>query len=235
MGGADVSVACPCAADAHDGRGPPALPPRTIRCRDADVELVESHAGMARGERQLTPSLSKEVALMHPAHTHRRAPDWIAAAVSGFAAGAVLMVIDLLWSLATTGAGPWVTSHMIAATVMGPHVLQSHDFGFEVVTVALVAHYLLGVAFGLVLVAVSAPFRLDATIGAAALTGTVFGIVLYLVNFYGMAVFFPWFAEIRGWTALIAHVIFGVTAAVLYWKLERRGEVLDTPPGARLS
>ena len=29
---------------------------------------------------------------------HWRAPDWTAAAVAGFGAGAVLMVLDLVWS-----------------------------------------------------------------------------------------------------------------------------------------
>jgi hypothetical protein len=50
-------------------------------------------------------------------HSHRweqRMPDWTVAAVSGFAAGAVLMVLELLWSTIIQGTSPWVTSHMIA-------------------------------------------------------------------------------------------------------------------------
>jgi len=33
--------------------------------------------------------------------------DWAAAAVAGLGAGAILMVLDLMWSLAITGEGPW--------------------------------------------------------------------------------------------------------------------------------
>jgi hypothetical protein len=164
---------------------------------------------------------------MESAHTFRpepRRPDWAAGAVAGLAAGGILMIVDLLWSLATTGAGPWTTSHSIAAIVLGPDTLQSDDFSLEVVSVALAAHYLLGIAFGLVFATVSGPLRLDATLQSATLTGLVFGVLLYFVNFYGMVAAFPWFREMRGWATLAAHALFGISAAILYWTLERRGE-----------
>jgi hypothetical protein len=157
-------------------------------------------------------------------HSHRweqRMPDWTVAAVSGFAAGAVLMVLELLWSTIIQGASPWVTSHMIAAIVLGRDTLQSTDFSLEVVSVALVTHYVLGIGLGLVLAAIIVPFRFDSSIGMVLLTGAVFGVLIYLFNFYGMVRFFSWFAEIRGWTTMIAHVIFGMVAAAMYWKLEQ--------------
>jgi hypothetical protein len=153
-----------------------------------------------------------------------RVPDWPAAAVAGFGAGAILMVLDILWSLALTGAGPWTSSRMIAALVLGPEVLQSQGFDLTAVTVALLAHYAFGIVGGLVLAAVSAPLRLDSSLTLAVLTGAGFGLVLYLVNFYGMVQFFPWFNEVRGWTTLLINLIFGISTAALYWKLERRGE-----------
>ena len=157
-------------------------------------------------------------------HSHRweqRMPDWTVAAVSGFAAGAVLMVLELLWSTIIMGTSPWVMSHMIAAIVLGRDALQSTDFSLEVVSVALVTHYVLGIGLGLVLAAIIVPFRFDSSIGMVLLTGAVFGVLIYLFNFYGMVRFFSWFAEIRGWTTMIAHVIFGMVAAAMYWKLEQ--------------
>lgn len=157
-------------------------------------------------------------------HSHRweqRMPDWTVAAVSGFAAGAVLMVLELLWSTIIQGTSPWVMSHMIAAIVLGRDALQSTDFSLEVVSVALVTHYVLGIGLGLVLAAIIVPFRFDSSIGMVLLTGAVFGVLIYLFNFYGMVRFFSWFAEIRGWTTMIAHVIFGMVAAAMYWKLEQ--------------
>jgi len=153
-----------------------------------------------------------------------RVADWPAAAVAGVAAGAILMVLDLFWSVAVTDAGPWAAPRMIAAIAMGPHVLQSSGFDLSVVGFALLAHYAFGIAGGLLLAAISAALRLDSSLGLAALTGAVFGAGLYLFNFYGMANFFPWFAEIRGWPTFLINLIFGMSAATLYWKLKRRGE-----------
>ncbi|MFC5520364.1 hypothetical protein [Polaromonas jejuensis] len=149
-------------------------------------------------------------------------PDWSAAAVAGLAAGAILMVLELFWSTLASSGSPWAASHMIAAIVMGPGVLQSSDFSLQIVAVALVAHYVLGIVFGLVLAAIIAPFRGDSGVAVVALAGAVFGAVLYLLNFYGMVHFFPWFAEWRGAATLVIHLIFGVAAALLYWKLERQ-------------
>jgi hypothetical protein len=154
----------------------------------------------------------------------RRTPDWPAAVVSGIAAGAILMVLDLFWTTAITDTVPWTMSRMVAAIFMGPQTLQSSEFSVAVVVVALAAHYALGVAFALVLAAVSAPFRLDSSPGIAVATGAVFGTALYLINFYGVVYFFPWFAEVRGWPVFLAHIVFGICAAVLYWKLERRAD-----------
>ena len=156
-------------------------------------------------------------------HSYQRQlqPDWPAAAVAGLAAGALLMVLELFWSTLVSGASPWAVSHMIAAIVTGPATLQSADFSVTVVAVALAAHYVLGVVFGLVLAAIIVPFGLDSSVGMVALAGAVFGAALYLLNFYGMTRFFPWFVDGRGVQTLVTHLIFGVTAALLYWKLNR--------------
>ena len=156
--------------------------------------------------------------------SEHRPLDWAAAAVAGFGAGAILMVLDLLWSVVLTGDGPWASSRMIAAIVMGPQVLQSTGFSLSAVMAALLLHYAFCIVGGLVIAAVSAPLGLDSRLGHAVLTGAAFGVVLYMINFYGMSTFFPWFTPIRGWTTLLINLIFGISTTVLYWKLERRSE-----------
>jgi len=156
-------------------------------------------------------------------HSHRwdaRAPDWTAAVVSGFVAGALLMVMELLWNTNLMGSTPWTMPHMIAAMVEGSNALQSNGFSFAVVALALAIHYLLGIVFGVVLAAIIAPFHLDSSLGLVLLTGAIFGAALYLFNFYGMVRFFPWFEDIRGGITLLAHLIFGMAAAWLYQYLE---------------
>src|SRR5512134_72508 len=132
------------------------------------------------------------------------------------------MVLDLFWSIAVTGEGPWAASRMIAAIVMGPQVLQSTAFSLSAVTVALLLHYAFGIVGGLVIAAVSAPLGLDSRLSLAVLTGAAFGVVLYVINFHVMTTFFPWFTQIRGWTTLLINLIFGISTTLLYWKLERR-------------
>ena len=156
-------------------------------------------------------------------HWTQRARDWTVAAIAGLAAGAVLMVLDILWSSVVVGGGPWQTSHMIAPIFLGPEAVQksAYDFSIGVVTIALATHYVLGVVFGLILAAFMAPLGLDATPGRALGTGAVFGLGLYVVNFFGLVHWFPWLAELRGWPTLAAHLVFGIVAALLYWKLQR--------------
>lgn len=155
-------------------------------------------------------------------HWEHRLPDWPAAAVAGLVAGAVLMLLDLLWSALIVGESPWRTSHMIAAIVLGPDALSSGEFGLGIVTAALVTHYVLGVVFGLALAFIVAGFRWDEDPAVTAIAGALFGVVLYLLDFHLMTKVFPWFAELRGWPTLIAHLVFGVVAALLYWQFKPR-------------
>ncbi len=160
---------------------------------------------------------------MQSVRLERRSPDWLVAAVAGFAAGAVLMVLDLFWSAVVEGGGPWRTSHMIAPIILGPEILQSpsFSFNFSVVAVALATHYVVGILFGLVLAAIMARLNLDSSLPKALVTGAVFGGAVYLLNFHVMSNWFPWLADLRGWATVAAHLVFGTVAAFLYWKLER--------------
>jgi hypothetical protein len=168
---------------------------------------------------------------LHWHHWRRRDPDWTAAAVSGFAAGAILMVLELIWATLVNTDGPWRLSHLVAALTMGPGLaLQEPASGFDagIVAMALATHYGLGVGFGMALGFVIAGFHFEASAPAMLIIGAVFGLVLYGINFYAVTTVFPWFAELRGWDTLITHLVFGLSAALLYWKLARRSAEL--PP-----
>jgi hypothetical protein len=162
-----------------------------------------------------------ELHLLHAHSWERRTPDWVAAGVAGLAAGAVLMVMELFWPTFSGSSTPWATAHRVAAILIGPDALQTNGYSLGVVVAALFTHYFLGVAFGMLLSMVIAPMHLDSSNSMALVTGAVFGLLLYLVNFYVVERVFPWFAELRGWSTLVAHLVFGMTAAVLYRMLER--------------
>jgi hypothetical protein len=152
-----------------------------------------------------------------------RAPDWRAAAAAGLAAGAVLMVLELLWAASMTQDAPWRIPQLVAALALGPGILDRAPdaLGPSVVWAALLTHYVLGMLFGLVLGSIIAGFRYETDLGMVQTIGAAFGFGLYLLNFHLLTWALPWFAELRGWGTLLAHLVFGVVAAVLYWKLAR--------------
>ena len=153
-----------------------------------------------------------------------RETDWAAAAVSGFAAGAVLMVLDLLWSSIFNPGGPWRTSHMIAPIFVGVDALRTTGYGFNtgVVAVSLAVHYVGGMLFGLGAGWILAQLDLDTTPVHAGCAGGVLGLLLYLFNFHFVVVsFMPWLAELVGGPTMAAHVVFGAVAGLLYWRLNR--------------
>lgn len=151
------------------------------------------------------------------------ATDWTAAAVSGFAAGAVLMVLDLVWSALFHPGGPWRISHMIAPIFLGAgSASQVYPFSVLVVGIALATHYALGILFGLVVAWIMSHLELDGLPASAMATGATLGVLLYVLNFHVLTrLFFPWLADLRGVATLAAHVVFGAVAALLYERLKR--------------
>ncbi|TFW02984.1 hypothetical protein E4K72_13270 [Oxalobacteraceae bacterium OM1] len=156
---------------------------------------------------------------LHSERWGLRAPHWGHAAASGFIAGAVMMVLELLWNTGVMGTTPWEISHMVAAIVLGPDALTSNAFSVGVVGTALVVHYALGIVFGIVLAWLLVQFHYDTGPGATLTAGAVFGAVLYGIDFYLMAAVFPWFVALRGGATLLCHVVFGMIAAGLYWSM----------------
>lgn len=169
---------------------------------------------------------------MHSHHFTRRIPDWRAAAMAGFAAGVVFLFVELgaLWLM---GESPWVPLRMIAAIVMGPSEVSQAAFSVGIILTALVVHFALSIVLGLILAAIMAPFSFDSSVGMALHAGAVFGAAVYWTNFYGMTQVFQWFAEARGALSFLAHVVFGLVAAEIYLKLERKiDSEIDSHSGA---
>ncbi len=168
--------------------------------------------------------------LQVPSHRwESRMPDWPAAVVAGLVAGALAMVMDLLWTTLMLGSNPWHTSHQVAAMLMGPELLQGSTQGFNlgVVATAMAIHYGLGVLFGCIVAFIVTGFHYEGDLPMLEIIGGLFGIALYFINFYGLVRLFPWVAEMRSGAYLVEHLVFGMAAATVYWKLARRGSVAD--------
>jgi hypothetical protein len=134
--------------------------------------------------------------------------------------GAALRVLELLWSI-SGGENPWGTAHAIAGIAFGPDVAAASDFSVRIIASALLIHYGLGMLFGCVLAVVLSAWRMGDTPGTALTLGALFGIALYVLNFYVMTAPFPWFVAMRTLETFIGHVLFGTVTALIYWKLKQ--------------
>ena len=141
---------------------------------------------------------------------------WIRAAGAGIIAGVVATVAQIVLWWAFTDDLPHILyrdARLTAAILMGPSVLPPPStFDLEIMIVATVIHFGLSVAYGLILGL--AIHRLS--MRPALFSGLVFGLILYVVNMYGITEIFPWFSAVRDWITIIAHVVFGVSVAAAY-------------------
>ncbi|KVC70229.1 hypothetical protein WI73_14850 [Burkholderia ubonensis] len=158
---------------------------------------------------------------MHSHHYARRIPVWRAAVIGGCVAGAVFLVIQVV-AAAIIGHDAWAPLRMIAAIYFGDDALApSTTVEVGTLLAALGVHFALSIVFALILAVIIACFSLDSSVGMASVAGAVFGVLLYVVNYYGMTQVFPWFADARGWVSALDHIVFGLIVSDAYMRLER--------------
>lgn len=149
----------------------------------------------------------------------RISPVQILWAAFGAAVGSTVIEL-LLWSIAGDDAirNLLRDARLTAAIVMGRSVLGS-SAGFDpiVMGVATLVHAALSLAYAAVLAIVVR----NMSLGAALLAGGAFGLILYGVNLHAFTAIFPWFIAVRGAITLVAHLVFGVTAAAVYHVVKR--------------
>ena len=147
--------------------------------------------------------------------------NWQAALWAGLAAGIVFMMLEMLLVQFFQPKSMWAPPRMIAAILMGQEVLPPPDtFDAVIVMVAMVIHFPLSILYAFILAWIVSRWELGLT--AAIIAGIVFGLVIYVVGFYGFTALFPWFADARGWIAILAHAMFGLVLGAVYQPLAMR-------------
>lgn len=147
--------------------------------------------------------------------------DWKAAIWAGIIAGIVFMMLEMLLVQFFEPMSMWAPPRMMAAMFMGRQVLPPPDtFDAVILMVAMLIHFPLAIIYAFILGWIVSRWQL-ALVGAI-IAGTVFGLLIYVVNFYGLTAVFPWFADARGWIAIFSHVMFGLVLGAVYQTLERR-------------
>lgn len=149
----------------------------------------------------------------------------IASAIwAGLAAGLVFLALEMIMVPLFMGMSAWAPPRMIAAIAMGPGVLPPPaTFDMGIVGAAVVVHLVLSLMYAFVF----AFFAKGRSVQGATLLGAGFGLLLYLVNFYGFTSMFPWFADARNWISVSAHLVYGAVLGATYAACAKRD--LSTP------
>lgn len=144
-------------------------------------------------------------------HPHYQVVIW-----AGVVAGTLATLIQVLLWIIFTDDFPSILfrdARLTAALILGESVLPPPStFNVWLMLLASVIHFTLSIAYATLLSALTA--HLNAI--KSQLAGIGFGIALYMVNLYGFTLIFPWFTQARGWITLIAHIVFSMTAVLIY-------------------
>lgn len=139
--------------------------------------------------------------------------DPLMAIVAGLAAGTIATLAQLAsWWLAGMPLAETLfrDARLTAALVLGSGVLPPPSTAtWEILLLATLIHFSLSVSYALLPAYLAGRMRT----GPALLAGGLYGLIIYVVNLYGLTVFFPWFAVARDWATLFAHLVFGITLA----------------------
>ncbi len=146
---------------------------------------------------------------------------WWAGAFAGIIAGIVFMMLEMALVM-MQGQSPWGPPHMMAAMVLGQSVLPEPGtyapFSFMIMAVAMMIHMMLSIIYGLIGAWIMHRFDW----GWALIVGAVYGIAMYIVNFYMTApAMFPWFEMARNSTSAFSHMMFGAVFGLVYVWLRR--------------
>ena len=131
----------------------------------------------------------------------------------GTVAGIIFAMFEMIMA-AILGDGFFMPLKMIGAIVLGQGALQASYPLVTAVLVGVIVHMTLSAIYGAVFAAVvSAIGALQGNRGALIGVATIFGFILWLVNFYAIApVLFPWFLMANPVAQLLAHTFFFGTA-----------------------
>jgi hypothetical protein len=151
--------------------------------------------------------------------------NWSAAIWASVIGGLVFAALEVSMVPLFQDKSPWAPLHMIGAIALGPNAMTSPDtFDLGVIGTAVVVHMALAILYGIILAFVIA--RLD--MGMAIAIGAIYGLALYIVNFYVFTKWFPWFADARDWISIFTHLVQGGLWGCLYRIFDRR-TVTETP------
>lgn len=138
---------------------------------------------------------------------------WSRVITAGLVAGILFLVMEMLLVIFALGGSPWGPPRMMAAMVLGNNVLPPPAiFDLGIMLVGLIIHIVLSIIYAAIIAFIIKSMKM----GVAIAVGSLIGLSLYFINFYGFTSIFEWFAMARNWVSIISHIVFGAVAAWSY-------------------
>jgi len=139
---------------------------------------------------------------------------WRKGAVGGLVAGLVFLIMELALVPTVGGGELWAPPRMMGAIVLGSDALPPPaTFDAAIVAVGMIVHFALSAVLGVIFAFGAAKLKLSGAMAIVA--GAVFGLLVYVVNFYGFTAVFPWFAMARNAITIASHVVFGAVLGAM--------------------
>jgi hypothetical protein len=155
---------------------------------------------------------------------------WRLAVVAGICAGAVFLVVSLLFATLVKHLSAWVVLRYMASIILGERVIPPPaDFDAGVISVGLVVNFALAILYALILASII--HRWGLLVGIV--VGGIFGAALYFINLYTFTLFFPWFFALNSVPFLLITILFGAVAGGVYELLDYDDTPFLPPTRAR--
>lgn len=136
-----------------------------------------------------------------------------AAILAGIVGMLAFIALQMACAWLVKGQSPWTPLHMVGATILGAGALApAGAIGMKLAAVAGTLLLVIAVFSGVVLALVTRRLGM----GAAVVVGALFSLAAYYVDVYGLTRVFPWLADWRDWTGVVAYVVQGALTAGMY-------------------
>lgn len=143
----------------------------------------------------------------------RQVMDWSAALWAGIIAGVIFFLLNIFFVPFILGGNMWIIIRLFASIFLGEGILAPPaTFNLVALLVSIFSTLVLSIGFTVLIAFILHRWGLLTGI----IGGSLFGLAIYLVNFYSLSYFYPWFFAMSSWPFVITHILFGGIAGGVY-------------------
>ena len=143
--------------------------------------------------------------------------DWSSAFWAGLIAGIIFYLLNVFVVPLFLGGNSWVIIRLFSSVFLGNGILAPPaTYNLVSLIVSIFSVMLFSMLFTLTVTFIL--HRWGLLVGIVG--GAIFGLAIYLINFYSLSYFFPWFYPMSSWSFLVTHILLGSVAGGVYESFE---------------